>query len=630
MTQINMTQTIPASSLSSASWTFSPDLVQFQLFIQQAGAWVAVEHAGQWRVDWREDISAAHLRARLSREDGKPVGSANLRLTATMPLLNYGGVLVPDCGRHYINTTKALDIRQQVYSVTAANAGHPFFAVNDEAGNLLASVGLLNHPGEVVMRRLLPTIGKRKAMVGGDQVLQLAFEWTAHHENSEPLDVDVFVNKTASHWFHALREYTDLIRQREQINYPQNSAAWEPVWCTWTAFPSAEMSETRILENARLAKKMGAGAIILDDGWFGPGLDDDGPQPINHGDYEAEPSKFSDLPGLIRQVQAMDLKFLLWHAPLCVAPTSKAASELSNWFMRDAQGDYLSANGMHQLCPACPQVRAYVQQETQRLLKAFGVDGLKVDLFNCLSPLPCCSEAHEHDIKDPLVALDALMAATWAAARQVNPDVLIELKQDYGNVRLAAHGTMVRAGDTAYDIDTNLLRCGYTQAYAQCVHVDPLVTGIHAHPQAVAIMMIKALAGGVPTYSIDLTNISDELLEVFTVWTQFYNTHRAMFMTQRSLQGRAMNVWQGGDEHQSWLAVAGQANEIKLPITQGVMHLLNGTDRQTLYLQIERPVQVHLKHRDATLKLKHEQHITLTPGGQLPVIAGGLTEIHFS
>ncbi len=614
----------PRSSLAHDS-----ALMGVALLVERNGMWVDPECDEGWQVTVSDGSAVDQPGIKLWRTDGVAIGETNLRLTVTLPLLNYGGVLVPDCGRHYINSAKALDIRQHVYPITAANAGHPFFAVNDEAGNLLLALGLLNHAGAAVMRRLLPVIGKRKAMVGGDQALQLAFEWTAHHHTSAPLEVDLFVDQQSPHWFHALRRYTDQIRRREAIVYPHHLAAWEPVWCTWTAFPSAEMNTHRVLENARLAREMGMGVVILDDGWFGPGLDDDGPRVINHGDYEADPEKFADLPGLIRSVQAMDMKFLLWHAPLCVAPRSHAAARLAGWFMKNQEGHFLSANGMHQLCPACPEVRQYVRQETQRLLRTYGADGLKVDLFNCLSPEPCCSRDHTHDVADPLAALDELMAAQWAAAREVNPDVLIELKQDYGNVRLARHGTMVRAGDTAYDIDTNLLRCGYTQAYAPCVHVDPLVTSIHARPQAVALMMIKALAGGVPTFSIDLPSLSDEVRQVMAAWLGYYNEHRLMFMSRRSLQGRSMNLWQGGGPDLWWLAAVGAANECRLPATQGVVHLLNGTDRDAFYLCIDKPTKGHVKHFDWRLNLMCEQPITLAPGGRLPAVAGGLTEIHF-
>src|SRR5690606_2062915 len=190
------------------------------------------------------------------------------------------------------------------------------------------------------------------------------------------------------------------------------------------------------------------------DGWFGPGRDDDR-RVINHGDFTPAPLKFPDLPRTVSELQALGLHVLLWHAPLCVAPQSRAASTLGHLLMQHGGKRYTSVNGLHQLCPACPQVREHVARETQRLLRDYGADGLKVDLYNCLPVAPCDSTEHEHDIDDPVLAVEATMAAQWQAARQVKPDALIELKQDYGAVRLVRHGTMLRGGDAGYDVDTN-------------------------------------------------------------------------------------------------------------------------------------------------------------------------------
>ncbi len=622
-----MTTTSSSPPLLSKLPPADDGLLSLRLQLREAdGSWCDVHQADAWRADWSvsEDDSR---RVTLTRPDGQPVGAVELQCIVQLPLLNYGGVVIPDCGRHYVNSPKALDIRAPQFQITAANAGHPFFAVNDEAGAFLLAVGLLNVPGAVTIRRLLPGISQRKAMIGGDQHLALAFAWTHPEPADEQIELDLFVSTTADHWFTALRNYTDLIRQREELLYPRHSAAWEPVWCTWTAFPSAQMNDQRVLDNARLAKELGMGALILDDGWFGPGLDDDGPRPINHGDYAADAAKFADLPRLVRQVQEQGLKFLLWHAPLCVAPTSKVAQRLAHWFMRDATGDFLSVNGLHQLCPACPQVRAYVQAETRRLFEQFGIDGLKVDLFNCLSPQPCTSTTHDHDIADPVAALDALMAAQWEAARAANPQALLELKQDYGNARLIRHGTMVRAGDTAYDMDTNLQRCGYTQAFAECVHVDPLVTSIHTRPIALALMMIKALAGGVPTFSMNLPDLSAAQRQVLAAWLGFYRQQRALFQSRRRPLGRKLEVWQGGGPAQWWLAAVMGATEVPLPEGE-IVHLLNGTDRTQLYPLLPQARPARLRLFDYRLQLQDERTLTLEPGGSLPVLPGGLTEIH--
>ncbi len=573
------TSTQPKStvSVSGPVWKQHPYVIRLEK--ETSGGWEQVAEA---RNPFGELMAAGTALGKVTLAEPT---TGKLRLTVCVPLLNYARVVIPDCGRHYVNSMKALDIRAGLFRITAPNAGHPFFALMSESGPCMFAFGLLDADGAVEIKRVLPVISQRKAMVGGDEHLGLAFEWTP----SKPVSsVPIYMTRQQTSWFEALREYTGTIEKTEGISQPHHPDAWRPVWCTWTAFPSAEMTEERVLANARVAKKLGIGTIILDDGWFGPGLDDDYGAPhqrtINHGDYYPDPVKLPDLPGLVKRVQAMGLKFLLWHAPLCVAPEAKVAPKLKRLFQRKGGTDFLSVNGMHQLCPCNKDVRDYARAETYRLFKQYGADGLKVDLYNCLSDQMCDSTEHTHDISDPVRGVDAVMAAVWEGALEARADAIMELKQDYGNVRLARHGTMVRAGDTAYDMDSNNLRCSYTQAFARCVHVDPVVTSVHSEPRHMALLALKSVALGVPTYSMDLERFTDEQLAPIGHWLHFYNDHVEMFMAPRRPLTLDQDVWAGGVEGSKWVAALRQARVIALP-TGKRLHVLNGTGLETLLLE---------------------------------------------
>ena len=119
----------------------------------------------------------------------------------------------------------------------------------------------------------------------------------------------------------------------------------------------------------------------------------------------------------------------------------------------------------------------------------YAVDGLKIDLYNSLPEQPC-QAPHEHDAPAGIRGLHRLMGEIWQAASAVNPDVLIELKNNYANVFSSQYGTMVRAGDSPYDIELNLLRALYPQAYAPVVHNDYLAWNAHESEQALSMLMI--------------------------------------------------------------------------------------------------------------------------------------------
>ncbi len=571
-----------------------------------------------------------HVSMRIARTDGRAFRPERIRLELALPLLNYGRVIVPDCGRHYVNSTKALDIRAPLHGVFASNIGHPFFALADEAGEFLFAFGLLDVDGEVQVRRQRPLISTRGALVGGDESLVREVSWRGPERPVGALTVAFFADESGPTWFHALRSYADTIAQREGIHPPEHPDAWRPTWCTWTAFSSRAMGEDRILENARIAKELGIGTIIIDDGWFGPGLDDDVAAPLTGGgtgrltvgDYEPDEGKLPDLPGLVRRLQGLGMKVLLWHAPLCVAPTSRAYEALRRYLIRHEDGEYTSVNGLAQLCPACPDVRTYVAEETERLLTAYGVDGLKVDLYNCLPDGACTSSEHSHDVLDPVRAVEATMRAQWERATSVKPDVLVELKQDYGNVRLSRYGTMLRAGDTAHDADTNCRRCFYIQAYAPCVHNDYLITGPETTPRAMGLLMVRALTAGVPTFGNDLTTLGAELRTVVRKWLDFYRAHLAMFRGRREPLTGDLSMWRGGSGDEAWVSALWHACELHLPEAR-VTYVLNGTGREWFYVRLPEVRRCEIERYDHLHAPTYAGACRLEDGTRIAVPSGG-------
>ena len=563
---------------------------------------------------------------KLKRKDGASFTAGRVRLVLSIPLLNFARVLPPDCGRHYVNMNKSLDIRAGKFKVTGPNAGHPFLALMDDAGKFLYGFGLLSAKGEVDSKRLLPRIGNRFALLGGDHLLSLQFEWSGPAEAVKELSVDLFSTREQKSWFHGLKRYTGLIKERENIRYPRNAMAFEPTWCTWTSFFSKEMTEQKILDNAKFCKELGIGSIILDDGWFGPGLDDDVSGDLNIGVYEPDPVKLPDLVGLTKKVQAMGVKVLLWHAPLCVAKTSPVYEKLKKYMMIKDGKEYTSVNGLQQLCPACPEVREYVARETERMMKEYGCDGFKVDLYNCLPETACESKEHTHDCTDAVEAVRKCQEAQWKAAIAIKPDALFELKQDYGNVRFIQNGTMVRAGDTAYDVDTNAWRCFYPQAYAPCVHNDYMVTSVYAQPQTLARMMVREVSGGVPTFGMDFPKYSKEQVGAIAAWLKFYNTNRPIFEAPREPQGPDMMVWQGGTKEKMWVSVLMTAREASIPAAKKVF-VLNGTGEEQIYLKLEKPIKAKWTVYDYMHKRTGESSGELKDGMRLSVPSGGMAEM---
>ena len=203
----------------------------------------------------------------------------------------------------------------------------------------------------------------------------------------------------------------------------------------------------------------------------------------------------------------------------------------------------------------------------------------------------------------------------------------MELKQNYGNVVAAQYGTMVRAGDTAYDSDTNLWRCFYIQAYAPVTHNDYLACSVHDSPRDIAVMMIKLLAGGVPTLSMDLARQPAATLEVIGCWLRYYREHVGLFGAAREPQNGRMDAWEVRRGAQAVVMAVLGALEVSLPSVPETT-ILNGTGGDRLYVRTGRaPQRVTVRTYDHLHTRLDTRRRRIVDGSELHVPPGGMAAV---
>jgi len=585
----------------------------------------------------RSAVSAAYrLRVRrghlmeveLRRADGRPMDVERLRFTFTFPLLNFTQVVVPDCGRFFVDKLRSVYLRSSVLQMSAPNDGMPLMVMLGQDGAVEFAFGFASNLTETTFRCRAPKISSRGALLGGEDLLVLEAEkpsvgWRCGRNDC--VRESIFLCGRRPSWFHALRDYSRLVRRKLALAYPRCKEAWEPAWCTWTAWPSDEMNEQKVLANAREAKRLGIGTVIIDDGWFGQGLDVDGGR-LNLGDIEPDPGKFPDLRGLVERLHAMGLKVLLWYAPLSISPESNACGELKGLLVGDRREAFLTPNGFHNLCPQNPDARAHVAEQIRRMVREHDVDGFKTDLYNCLPTKPCTA-AHEHDCESAIEGMRRVLRVVWETLQVERPGGLLELKQNYGNAVCAQFGTMVRAGDTAYDVDTNMLRCLHTQAYAHVVHNDYLAWGVHERPRDLAVMLIKQLVGGVPTFSRDLPSLPASHLRVLKAWLGFYRRHLGIFKGARQPQCSNLSTWQIGAGRQVILGVVSPPAELRLGGSVREAFVMNGSGCTGLLLRAPAGARFSVSTYDCCLKARRTERRAAGDGTMLQVPTGGMAAL---
>ena len=137
-----------------------------------------------------------------------------------------------------------------------------------------------------------------------------------------------------------------------------------------------DFNQSRLLDLAKRAAKLGCELFVLDDGWFGNRNDDQ----AGLGDYTVNKKKLPDgLKGLAEKVNALGMEFGLWFEPECVNVDSDLYRAHPNWALTDRLSDLY---GRHQLLLDLTrlEVRDYIVESVSAVLDSANIKYVKWDM----------------------------------------------------------------------------------------------------------------------------------------------------------------------------------------------------------------------------------------------------------
>jgi hypothetical protein len=457
-------------------------------------------------------------------------------------LKNFHQVIVPDTGRSYPGQTQLVDfwagnfrsrvnnVRMPLFMLTAANS-HTDLAFGVIGPNVETDF-IVREPAKARaltawMKRL--TLEIRRG-VDDYPLPDSAASASPDGALTELLYFRQDLADSREPWIATLRDFATRLAAWAQVRPLTTRQSLLPSWCSWTDWDSNDVTDRVILDNVDQGLRLGIANYIIDDGWFGPGLDSDFSINLNIGDWREDPAKIPDLPALVRQMHSRGAAAVLWCAPHAVAPHSKAFAGARDLLIESGGGEpVMTANKFHSLCFMCPESRAMMAQLCGDQVRRYGVDGAKYDLFNCVPPDACRSKRHRHDTTSALEGLSRTLAEIAAATRAIRPDFLIELKQNYATPYLYEHGTVVRAGDTPFNPEGNYLRTAYISAYTPWALNDYQTITNYDSPHEAAVLIAKMIAAGPPTYSINLPALSDDHKRTIAFYHNWYRRRLRVF-----------------------------------------------------------------------------------------------------
>lgn len=155
-----------------------------------------------------------------------------------------------------------------------------------------------------------------------------------------------------------------------------------------------------------------------------------------------------------------------------VGKHSKAWNRFKGKFLDSEENEYCV------LDPRYNEVRDYLIDTYENAVKEWGIDGFKLDFIDSFRMTEFSNKYNsEMDTEQLEDAIEKLLSDVLKKLRDVNPDILIEFRQNYTGPLMQTYGNMLRASDCPLDALTNRVKTLDLRMMSGCgvVHSDMLM-----------------------------------------------------------------------------------------------------------------------------------------------------------
>ncbi len=339
---------------------------------------------------------------------------------------------------------------------------------------------------------------------------------------TERYAVTLWVDRTDRRYEQAIRAVTDWWEEMyPPMPVPRNARL--PMYSFWYSFHQQLYMDQVEAECARAAQ-MGMRTVIVDDGWQ---TDDNSRGYAYCGDWQPASVKIPDMKGHVARVHAMGLKYMLWYSVPFVGRYSGAAARFEGKTLY-----YIDRLKTYVLDPRYPEVRAYLVGIYEQALRAWDLDGFKLDFidsFRMAPETPGFKEGMDYVALEE--AVHRLMVDVMRALRALKPDILIEFRQSYMGPVMREFGNMIRVGDCPATTITN--RVGMVDlrltSGRTAVHSDMLVWNEGDRVEN-AVCQIENVLFSVAQISVRLSQVPEEHAKAIRFWVRFMEQEQALLL----------------------------------------------------------------------------------------------------
>lgn len=301
--------------------------------------------------------------------------------------------------------------------------------------------------------------------------------------------------------------------------------ARDPVNSMWYSYHQ-EIDVDKMLEECKEGKAWGLDTLILDDGWQ---TDDKNRGYAYCGDWEIAKAKVPDMKAFVERVHDLDMRFMLWFSVPYIGRYSKAFERFQDMLLDKA--DFENAK-VFCIDPRYKEARDYLKNIYVSAVRDWKLDGLKLDFIDSFVLYGKSLEADERrDYTSLEDALDALMKEVYDELREINPDIMLEFRQNYMGPAVRQYGNMIRVGDcpadalkNRYEIINLRLLCGNTPIHSDMIMWD------YEQSVEVAATQLTNIMFSVPQVSLLADRLSEEHKKMIRFYIGFWKDHRKILL----------------------------------------------------------------------------------------------------
>ncbi len=310
-------------------------------------------------------------------------------------------------------------------------------------------------------------------------------------------------------------------------NYPElkpiktPDLAKVPVYSTWYQFHQ-KLDTQELLEECKIASKLGYELIILDDGWQ---TKDENRGYDFTGDWQ--PQRIPKLKDFVSRVHQTGMKLALWYSvPFC-GKKSTAYTKFKGKFLTEKH------RWAPVFDPRYPEVREHLIHLYTKALKDWQIDGFKLDFIDEFKVYPetVLTKENGRDFSSVNLAVDRLMTDIITSLYSINPEIVIEFRQKYTGPAMRKYGNMFRAFDCPGDVTMNRVRITDIKMLSgeTAVHSDMFTYHPDEPIEIKALQMVNTLFG-VPQLSILLQKATKKEISMIGFYTQYWKTNADVFL----------------------------------------------------------------------------------------------------